>query len=184
MDEIAIGANIRKIRLAKKTSLTDLAKRANIAKGTLSKIENGQTSSPISTLLSIASALGVHLADFVKEDEPATRCVFTPANQRRLIVRDGSQFGYAYEGLAVGYPGRRVEPFILTIGPDDEEGCFQHGGQEFLYLLSGSIEFTVGNETFAMQEGDSLYFDPTLPHKTHLVGNTPARLLCCFIQND
>ena len=53
MDEVAIGANIRRIRLARKTSLTELAGRVGIAKGTLSKIENGQISSPISTLLSI-----------------------------------------------------------------------------------------------------------------------------------
>lgn len=184
MDEIAIGANIRNIREAKKISLTDLAKRAGIAKGTLSKIETGQTSSPISTLLSIATALGVHLANFVKEDEPATRCVFTRADQRRLIVRDGSRFGYAYQGLAVGYPGRRMEPFVLTVGPDDEEGSFKHGGQEFIYLLSGTIEFTVGKEAYLMREGDSLYFDPSLPHRTRLVGQEPARLLCCFVQND
>jgi len=182
MDETTIGANIREIRLAKKASLTDVAKRSGLTKGTLSKIENGQVSSPISTLLSIAEALGVHLSDFVREEAPAKRWTLTRKGEGRLIVRDGSRFGYAYEGLAVDFPGRLAEPFILTIRPQDRVGKFRHGGHEFIYLLSGKVEFTVGSEVFEMSEGDFLYFDSTLPHQTRLLGKEPARFLCCFLE--
>jgi transcriptional regulator with XRE-family HTH domain len=182
MNEQTIGANIRQVRLAKKASLTEVAKRAGITKGTLSKIENGQTSSPISTLLSIASALGAHLSDFVREETAAKRCIVTRKGKGRLMVRDGSRFGYAYEGLAVDFPERLVEPFILTIGPEDRVGKFQHEGQEFIYLLSGRVEFTVGAEIYQLEEGDFLYFDSTQFHQTQLIGDEPARFLCCFIE--
>ncbi len=182
MDERTIGANIRKVRLAKEASLTEVAKRAGITKGTLSKIETGQTSSPISTLLSIASALGVHLSDFVREETPAKRYTLTRKGQGRLVVRDGSKFGYAYEGLAVDFPNRLAEPFVFTIRPGDEIGKFQHDGQEFIYVLSGHVEITVGSDAFEMKEGDFIYFDPTQTHQTRLLGDEPARFLCCFIE--
>ena len=182
MNEQTIGANIRQVRLAKNASLTEVAKRAGITKGTLSKIEHGQVSSPISTLLSIASALGAHLSDFVREEASAKRTILTRKGKGRLMVRDGSRFGYAYEGLAVDFPGRLVEPFLLTILPSDRVGKFQHEGQEFIYLLSGRVEVTVDTEVFEMEEGDFIYFDATQFHQTRLLGDEPARFLCCFIE--
>ncbi len=182
MDERTIGANIRQLRLGAKASLTEVAKRAGITKSTLSKIETGQISSPISTLLSIASALGIHLSDFVLEETPEKKYTLTRKGEGHLIVRDGSRFGYAYEGLAVGFQGRLVEPFLLTIAPGDKEGVFTHGGQEFIYMLSGHVKMTVGSDVFEMKEGDFLYFDPTQTHKTKLIGKKPAQFLCCFIE--
>ncbi|HWL54558.1 MAG TPA: XRE family transcriptional regulator [Chthoniobacteraceae bacterium] len=182
MDEKTIGANIRAIRQAAKVTLTEVATRAGITKSTLSKIETGQISTPISTLLTIASTLGVRLADFVREENPEKRWTFTPKGKGRLLVRNGSRFGYAYEGLAVDFPDRLVEPFLLTINPSDQAGVFRHEGHEFVYMLSGHVEFTVGSERFEMKEGDFLYFDSTLEHQTRLIGAEPARFLCCFIE--
>lgn len=183
MDEKIIGSNIRTLRLAKKASLTEVAKRAGITKSTLSKIETGQTSSPVSTLISIASALGLHLADFVQEEKTERKTVFTPRGKGRLIVRNGTGLGYSYEGLAVDFPGRLVEPFLLTINPGDKVAEFRHEGQEFIYMLSGQVEFTVNGERFEMTPGDFIYFDSTQPHQTRLLGSEPARFLCCFIEN-
>ena len=67
MNEKSVGENIRTIRLASRASLTEVAKRAKLTKSTLSKIENGQISSPIATLLPIAAALGVKLGEFFRE---------------------------------------------------------------------------------------------------------------------
>ena len=105
LDEKTNGANIRGIRLAHQASLTDVAKRAGLTKSTLSKIETGQISSPISTLLSVASALGVRLADFVQEDADESNYALTRKGKGQIIVRDGTRFGYAYETLGAGFAG-------------------------------------------------------------------------------
>jgi transcriptional regulator with XRE-family HTH domain len=182
MDERMVGENIRAIRLASNVTLTDVAKRAGITKSTLSKIENGQTSSPISTLVAVAAAMGVHLAEFFREAAEAPRLVFTRKGKGKTIVRDGTRLGYSYEALAVDYPDKPVEPFLLTISPGDKEGHFQHGGQEFVYLLSGELEFTVGAEKFRMHPGDSLYFDPKQKHTLKPLNKKAARFLCLFIE--
>lgn len=181
MDEAKVGENIRALRLAANLSQTEAARRAGITKSTLSKIEKGQTSSPISTLIAVAQALNAHLADFFRECPPTCRYVLTRAGQGKTIARDGTAHGYNYEALAVDYPGKPIEPFLLTISPGDKVAHFCHTGQEFVYMLSGTLEFTVGDDTLLLHPGDSLYFDPTQVHSLKPRGG-PARFLCCFIE--
>jgi len=182
MDERLVGENIRALRVASQVSLTEVARRAGITKSTLSKIENGQSSSPISTLVAVASAMGVRLAEFFHEDTRASKFVLTPKGKGNAIVRDGTRLGYSYEALAANYPDKPLEPFLLTISPGDKEGRFKHGGHEFIYMLSGHIEFTLGKEKFKMHPGDSLYFDPSETHVLKLLNKKPARFLCLFIE--
>ncbi len=177
-----VGENIRAIRLASQVSLTEVAARAGMTKSTLSKIETGQTSSPISTLIAIAAALGVHLSEFFRESTASPRYVLTRKGQGKSIVRDGTRLGYSYEALAVDFPDKPVEPFIITISPGDKEGSFQHAGHEFILMLSGDLEFTLGEEKLVLHAGDSLYLDPHLPHRLKPLKNKPARFLCLFIE--
>jgi transcriptional regulator with XRE-family HTH domain len=182
MDERTVGENIRAIRLASKVSLTEVAKRAGLTKSTLSKIETGQTSSPISTLVAVASAMGVHLSEFFRESGEEPRFILTRKGKGKRIVRDGTRLGYSYDALAVDFPNKPVEPFLLTISPGDKEGRFKHAGHEFIHMISGDLEFTLGTEKFQMHPGDSLYFDPTQTHQLKPLHGKAARFLCLFIE--
>lgn len=182
MNEQKIGQNIRNIRKQLGKTLTELATQAQITKSTLSKIETGQISSPVSTLIRIAEAMSVSLADFFQESDNLPKYSFTRKGEGKIITQDGSKFGYSYEGLALDMPNKAGEPFILTIQPGDPIGEFQHGGQEFIYMLSGKVEFTIDDTVLKLSPGDSLYIDPTLPHKTKVISKTPAKFICIFIQ--
>lgn len=184
MDERVLGANIRAMRERAGLTVTALAQRAELTKGGLSKIETGRASPPISTLMRIADALGVPLASFFEEPETDPPFVLTRKGQGRIITRDGTRFGYSYEALALEMRHKRIEPFLLTIRPGDPPGSFRHGGQEFIYMLAGRLQFTVGSHTMVLRPGDSLYFDPTLPHSTRVMGKRSARFLCVFVQED
>jgi transcriptional regulator with XRE-family HTH domain len=183
MDERLIGENLREIRLSQGQTLTEVAKLAGLTKSTLSKIETGQGSAPISTFMKIADAMGRELAEFFRKPSERPPFVLTRKGEGETIVRGGSKFGYTYEALAIEMPGKRVEPFLLTIQPGDKKGTFGHGGQEFIFVLSGQMEFTVGPEIMHLKAGDSLYFDPTKKHTTNVIGNKPVKFLCLFIQN-
>lgn len=182
MDERSIGQNIRRLREAAGLTLTHAAEAAELAKGTLSKIENGQISSPISTLMRIADALGVRLAEFFIDPSERPSYVLTRKGTGPVIAQNGSQFGYAYQSLAMDMPDKLAEPFLLTINPGDPASEFRHEGQEFIYMLAGRLRFTVGDEVLDLRQGDALYFDPTRVHKTEVVGAKPAKFLCIFIQ--
>lgn len=183
MDEVAIGANIRRVRERIGKTVTALAPEASITKATLSKIETGKVSSPISTLMRVADALSVPLSEFFIEAEGEPPYLFTPRGEGQLIERDGSSFGYSYEALAMGLAGKRGEPFLLTIQPGDPAGEFRHGGQEFIHVLSGRMAFTVAGDRTVMRKGDSLYFDATRTHRTEVLGKSPARFICMFLQD-
>jgi transcriptional regulator with XRE-family HTH domain len=184
MDEQAIGANIRRLRQDAGRTLTALADAAGLTKSTLSKIETGQVSAPISTFLRIADGLGVPLSQFFAEPQADPPYVLTRSGKGNIITRDGSKFGYAYEALALEMRHKRIEPFLLTINPGDGSGKFQHGGQEFIYMLAGRMRFTVGDDALLLGRGDALYFDPKHVHTTEVIGKTPAKFICIFIQEE
>lgn len=146
VDEQTIGKNIRALREGKGLSLTEAAARAGLSKSALSKVETAQISSPISTLLAIAGALDVHLSRFFQEATQKPTHVVTRKGKAPVISRGGSQYGYAYQALALAMPDKLMEPFLLTVRPGDKRGVFKHKGQEFIYMLSGRMRMRLGGE--------------------------------------
>ena len=111
--------------------------------------------------------------------------MFSPARGKDGSLRvTVAAFGYSYEALALDMKQKAAEPFLLTIQPGDPQGEFHHAGQEFIYMLSGQMEFTVGEENIRLGPGDSLYFDSSISHGTHIIGKRPATFLCLFLQEQ
>ena len=183
MNERIVGRNIRKLRIQAGLTLTVVAKKAQLTKSTLSKIETGQTSPPISTLIRIARAMNVPLVEFFIDEAKEPAYVLTRKDKGQRVIHNGSQFGYSYEALALEKRDKYVEPFLLTISPADPAGQFYHSGQEFIYMLSGCMDFAVGEDQFSLKKGDSLFFDSSHLHKTRVAGKHPAKFLCIFIQD-
>ena len=183
MDAKTISHNIRQIRISGKRTLDAVAKEAGLTKGALSKIETGNISPPISTLIRIAQVLKVPVAEFFVDEERHPSFVLTRKDQGQIVSRNGSAFGYTYEALALSKRDKHVEPFILTISPDDPPGEFHHGGQEFIYMLSGCMEVSVCGEKIKLRPGDSFYFDSANSHKLQAVGKRDVRFVCVFVQN-
>lgn len=184
MDERQIGQNIRALRTSRGLSLTEAAKRAGLSKSSLSKIEKAQVSSPIATLLAVASALDVHLSRFFVESEAVPTHVVTRNGKAPVISRGGSEYGYSYQALALEMPEKSAEPFLLTVRPGDKPGIFRHEGQEFIYILSGRMRMRVGDEQVTLEPGDSLYFDPRQTHSIEALDRKAVRFLCIFIQHQ
>ena len=182
MNERMIGANIRSLRLKAGLTIFELAKKSDLTKGALSKIENGQSSPPISTLMRIAEGIELPLAMFFVATDEDPSYTLTRKGAGRVVTRDGSRYGYCYEALAMEMRQKYVEPFILTVNPKDPVARFHHWGQEFVYVLVGRLEFTIGEETLKLAPGDSLFFDSAQVHSFRALGKPPARFLCVFIQ--
>jgi transcriptional regulator with XRE-family HTH domain len=183
MKQQHIADRIRKLRLEAGLTLSEAAEKAELNKSSLSKIETCQISPSISTLIRIAKVLGVSITDFFVDADPGPVYVLTKKDQGMVVSQDGSKFGYNYKGLALEKSEKTAEPFILTIAPTDPPGEFRHGGQEFIYMLSGKMEFTIDEEELLLSPGDSLYFDADHPHQTRILGKKPAKFLCIFIQS-
>jgi transcriptional regulator with XRE-family HTH domain len=179
MKEQSITANIRRLRLQKKLTLQELADLTGLTKGYLSKVERSKKSPPFSTVNRIAIALETDLTFFYREKGVKAqdiRISFTRKNGGKLAEDEESRFGYRYEALAHDKGGKNMEPYIIEAAPD-EEGVFQHEGEEFLYVLEGTHELTYDGKKYLMEEGDSVYFDAGVPHTGRSIGDKRTRLL-------
>lgn len=154
-------------------TLDRLAQITGFTKGYLSKIENGRKVPPIATLSRIAQALQTEIGSFFQSARRAVAREVTVvrANERPPVQRGGSAFGYDYVGLALRRAHKRMDPFIFTFPARiDKHVFFEHRGEEFVFVLSGKVEFQIGDERFTLSKGDSVYFDSSVPHRGRSLG--------------
>ncbi|HTY21835.1 MAG TPA: XRE family transcriptional regulator [Desulfomonilaceae bacterium] len=179
MDERTICQNIKTLRLARKMTLDDLSHLTGLSKGYLSRVERAGKLPPFSTLNRIAGALGVETISLLngRQEPPGdTRLAIVRKNERKVIVTTGSLYGYKYETLAHNKLGKSMEPYIIEPA-FEEKAIFQHEGEELLFVLEGTHEFTYDGKKYIMHEGDCVYFESGVPHTGRSIGQERARLL-------
>ena len=179
MDERIICKNIKKLRKQNNFTLEKLAILTGLTKGYLSKVERSEKAPPYSTLTRIAGALGVEMTTMLSENiEPLTDVrLCLSRGKNRKIMKETSQFsGYDYEIFAENKPGKNMEPFIIH-APWEIRKMYSHEGEEFMYIMEGSLEFLYGEKTYVLEKGDDVYFDSCVPHSGKSLGDKKARHL-------
>jgi transcriptional regulator with XRE-family HTH domain len=172
-----IGSRIRAIREQRKLSLRALAEKCNLSANAISLIERGENSPTVSSLHTLANALGVKITEFFEETRDRS-VVFVSQDQR--LRTEGN--GLVMESLGIGLRHQQLEPFLVTVEPesDNENSPITHPGHEFVYCLEGEIEYNVSGHTYHLATGDSLLFEATEPHFFQNVSKLPAKLLFVF----
>jgi len=165
MDEAIVAKRIKALRLDRAMTLRDVANATKLTEGLLSKIENHRVSPPIATLAKIAAALGVKLGYFFREDETYIGYTIMRAADAGKQMRKSRRTGYDYSLLASGKPIRLLEPFLVRLAPGArQKKNLLHSGDEFVYVLRGTLSFQWGREVFLLNEGDSITYDAGVPH--------------------
>lgn len=178
-----LGAQVRALRTALGMKLSDLAAVAGLSPGMLSKVENGVTSASLTTLQAIAQALNMPLASLFTRFDAKSEATFVKAGQGLTMERRGSAKGHRYQLLGHGLrPEVGVEPYLITLDEDsDAYPIFQHVGIEFLYMLKGAVLYAHGDRSYAMEPGDSLFFDAGVPHGPMELRRLPAVYLSIIV---
>ncbi len=178
LPETEIGKNIRKIRRHKSQTLDRIARQTGFTKGYLSKVENSDKAPPVSTLINIATALNVSFSELLGEQLDTEDAAVVKKEERQLMARDGTTFGYSYETLAHKFTHKHMAPYILTIPEGIEEHpLFQHEGEEMLMVQQGRLKFIVGENEYILEEGDCIYFDSGIPHRGFSTGKDSVKCL-------
>lgn len=181
--EQSIGQRLAALRARRGLTLERLAEVTGFTKGYLSKIENSRKVPPIGSLARIATALDADIAYFFQTRDAAARDAVSVVHRkdRQPVVRGGTAFGYDYATLAHDRRNKRMEPFLFSFPRRiDRHVHFRHEGEEFLFILSGKVEFEVNGERFILEEGDSVYFDSSLPHKGRALGGTAKAIVVTY----
>lgn len=179
-----IGSQVRDLRNLRSLTLQELSELTGLSKPNLSQIENNIVTPPIATLLKISSALGVSIGTFFQKSNQATNMVVVRREDRYGVAKGPhiSHIGYQYEPLAYPKTDKNMEPFIVHMEERDGDDIVfnNHKGEEFLYVLGGVLEFRYGEDQVTLNEGDSLYFDSSIPHGYRGIGGTATTLVVIY----
>lgn len=163
MDINSIPARVKELREILEIELNDMARSLNISVDDYASLESGERDMPISTLYEIAAIFGVDFTTLLTGR--------TPKMNTYSVVRGGEGAkierypGYDYTSLCFNFKGREMEPLLVNLTHDDEKPALvSHGGQEFNYVLSGTVRVTIARKEIDLHAGDCVYFDPNQPH--------------------
>lgn len=177
--EQAIGARIRSIRKSLRLKLDEVAVKAEVSTGLLSKIENGRVSSPISTYARVATALGVSFSELIGDND-SKNCVVVRKDESEPLHGEKSAHSYLFQSLGYKWPNSLLNFFLLTYHPQKHSQSppsFTFPGEEFIYVLEGQIEFFHGEEVFVLNQGDCIFLKGNIPHGGRAYGGSVAKAL-------
>jgi transcriptional regulator with XRE-family HTH domain len=168
LNDYGIGAKIRALRLKKKVGLVDLGRHTGLSPALLSKIERGRLFPTLPTLLRIALVFGVGLEFFFAgaREEPLV-AVARKKDRVELPERPHTP-DVAYRFASLDYPAteRRFNCYYAEFFPVAREKMrpHDHAGVEFIYVIDGTLTVHMNDTEHALEAGDSIYFDSTIPH--------------------
>ena len=167
-----VGKKIKQFRTQKKMTLENVANETGLSVERLKKIEAGKDIPPVGALLQIARSLQIDSALFLKEQSEEKLTDRVEAYTKRTK-------NYAYTTLTPGAENKHLKAFRVTIDPmTDHEGVgYQHEGEEFVYVLEGNVEITVGDHVNKLGPDDSLHFNSGISHNLKNVSEAAAKLI-------
>lgn len=172
-----IAARIKDLREIAGLSEESLARELGVTAGTYKEYESGNTDIPIGFLYEVANRFGVELTAVLTGEGPRlhTYCLVRKGKGVSVDRRNP----YKYQSLAYNFIHKKAEPFLVTVEPgnDDTVHFNSHPGQEFNYVMEGTLMIYIDGHSLTLNEGDSLYFDSSCSHGMKAVGSKPAKFL-------
>lgn len=169
-----IGRKIKRLRQEKNLTQDELALRCELSKGFISQLERDLTSPNLSTLADILETLGITLSEFFSDDKDE-KIVFS---ENDYFEAENEEMGYSVEWIIPNAQKNEMEPILLTLRPG---GAYKeetaHSGEEFGYVLYGSIILHLGNKKYRAKKGECFCYKPNNNHYIKNNGKTDAKIL-------
>ena len=173
-DLMEIPLRVRELREIMEISTLEMAKRLNVSMETYEKYEYAETDIPLSSLYDIAGILKIDFTELITGEAPKMDTYFINRKGRSPGI---ARYGYTAFGLSHGFIGREMQPLLVELSLSDlPQEPVVHSGQEFNYVLSGTICVTINGRDHILYEGDSIYFNPQLPHGQRAVDGSATFL--------
>ncbi|TKB06952.1 cupin domain-containing protein [Desulforhopalus sp. IMCC35007] len=159
------GEKLRAVRERKKLTLRDVAAQAGVSESLVSQIERNKVSPSIDTLLLIADILDIDYEYLFSDYRQKRKVAIVRREDRDSISRN--KMTIQQLSIAAGETGDpAIEAFLLEIEAGGEKGDreYGHSGWEFGVILKGQARLIYGNESYDLQQGDSVSFPSDIPH--------------------
>ena len=169
-----IGNKLKELRVLKGLTQEELADRSELSKGFISQLERNLTSPSITTLMDILQCLGTSIGEFFNE-APDEQIVF---GKQDYFVKVDTEYKNEIKWIIPNAQKNTMEPIYLTLEaggstcPDTP-----HEGEEFGYILQGTVSIHLGNKTYKAKKGESFYYIPSSKHYITASPKTGAIIL-------
>jgi quercetin dioxygenase-like cupin family protein len=161
------------LRKDSQVSLDTLANDTGCSVERLERIERDEILPTVSEVIRISKALSVDPGAFLSAEEVEA------AQKRKAESYRKRTEAYSYTPLTPGAKGKHMKAFLVTIDPlsDHEMVEYQHEGEEFIYVLTGTLEIRVGEHVQTLQQGESIHFNSAIRHRLRNVAEVPMELI-------
>ena len=158
-----IGARLRELREVSDYTIEDLAAELNLSPEVYASYEQNGKDIPISVIYEIANKFRVDFTEIVTGQSAKLETYHLIRKGGGKIINRNPE--YHFQDLAFRYANKIMQPLLVTLEPSDATAkLITHSGQEFNLVLEGTVIVTLGDKEFTLNEGDSIYFNPTIPH--------------------
>jgi uncharacterized cupin superfamily protein len=170
-----LGASIKNLRLMKRMTLSDVSKKSGLSISFISQVERSKSSVTMTSLRKISEALDVNVSHFFQSNVPQSASITRKGDRKELNYQDMS---FSFTNLVGSFQNPIFEPIIATLLPGEtQKKPYSHKGQEFIYVLEGTLTVILNDEEALLYPGDSLHIDSTQPHTWFNASEEPVRLL-------
>lgn len=176
-----IGMRLAASRDDMEISVEEMAEKLNVDLETYKAYENGEMDFSFSVIYKAAEILGIDVLDLISGSAPTiSMCCMVKRGKGYSVKRDDE---YDYKHLAYTFRNKKAEPFLVTITPDEKTPVMHaHDGQEFNYVISGKMMLYIGDISYELSKGDSVYFDSSVPHAEVALGDKEAQFIAVVIK--
>jgi quercetin dioxygenase-like cupin family protein len=171
-----VGSRLRELRELSKVTIEDMADYLKMPVEKYNCYECGKLDIPASSLIEIARKLDVDMGLLLTGREPKMN-IFTVTRAGEGVEMERRK-QYNYQSLAGKFVHKKAEPFIVTIKP--HKGTlfdYSHPGQEFEYVLEGTLKIHIHDHEIVLNTGDSIFFDSSYKHAMEALNDKPVKLL-------
>jgi len=176
-----IAIRIADLREISDYTIDQMAQALGVSPQEYLTYESGETDIPISFLLKISEVFHVDMTELLTGEAPRLNLFsVTRAGKGHDIVRANH---YIYKNLAYNFLHRKIEPLyvVVPITANRDMVPNSHPGQEYDYILEGTMRIMVDGHEIILNSGDSIYYDSRLPHAMQAKGDKPVHLLAMVI---
>ncbi|WP_419656439.1 transcriptional regulator, XRE family [Desulfosarcina variabilis str. Montpellier] len=180
-----IGDRIQALREEKGFSIEELASMTGFSTELLSKIETREVMPQLGTVMKLSKALEAAIGGLISGEGDKPYAITRMGEQKtisRSTTQGGQQQLYIYKGLAAEVKGRHMEPLLVKLIESSQKETSQHDGEEFIYVLQGTVVLELGSERHELSPGDSVYYSSTTPHWLTAKSDTATVLAVLYNQ--
>ena len=177
-----VAERIKELREISGISAAALAQDLGVSPDVVIQYESGSVDIPVGFLYKIAHKFGIELSAILTGENPRLHVYCVVRKDKGLSVERRKQ--YKYESLAANFINKKAEPFIVRIDPDTEVAPMEfnsHPGQEFNYVIEGTMKIIIDAHEIVLNSGDSIFYDSRCKHAMKAMNQAPVKMLAVVL---